>query len=242
MTLDYYSFTNQGGRSHNEDAVGTRTSEQGGLFVLADGLGGHQFGEQASRCVVDTLLAAYPAKEEKKPAEWLEENIALANQKLLALQQQTHSNMKSTVVVLLVDGEQAAFANVGDSRLYSIRDNSISKITRDHSVAYKKYEAGEITREQIPTDEDQSSLLRSLGKPDRCNAEVYEMDAPLKEGDAFLLCSDGFWEYILDEEVLVDYLKADSAADWAQMLLLRLMERVTPKNDNLSLITLIIEH
>ena len=62
----------------------------------------------------------------------------------------------------------------------------------------------------------------------------------MQEGDAFFLCSDGMWEYILDEEILVDYLKADSARTWAELLLLRVMERIPPKNDNLSLIAIVV--
>lgn len=240
MTLDVYSFSNQGGRSHNEDAVGVKKTEHGGLFVLADGLGGHQFGERASKCVVDSLLGAQLPQEGEAPEKWLEKQSAQANQKLLALQKECHAIMKSTVVALLIGRNGAAFANVGDSRLYFIRDDAITGMTRDHSVAYKKYEAGEITRAQIGTDEDQSSLIRSLGKPDHFEAESYGIDGPLQEGDAFLLCSDGMWEYILDEEILVDYLKADSASAWAELLLLRAMDHFPPKNDNLSLIAVIV--
>lgn len=240
MTLDVYSFSNQGGRNHNEDAVGVKKTEHGGLFVLADGLGGHQLGERASKCVVDTLLGAQLPQEGETPEKWLETNIVQANQKLLALQKECHAIMKSTVVALMIDRNGAAFVNVGDSRLYYIRDDLIAGMTRDHSVAYKKYEAGEITRAQIGTDEDQSSLLRSLGKPDHFEPESYVIDSPVQEGDAFFLCSDGMWEYILDEEILVDYLKADSARTWAELLLLRVMERIPPKNDNLSLIAIVV--
>lgn len=241
MTLDCFCFTNRGGRDHNEDAVGTKKVGSGGLFVLADGLGGHQLGECASKCIVDSLLGAPVPLEEEFLGAWLEEQIRRSNQALLALQKERRAVMKSTVVALAIRENGAAFANVGDSRLYCIQDDAITGTTRDHSVAYKKYESGQITRQQIPTDEDQSSLLRSLGREDHCEPETYLIDTPPQKGDAFLLCSDGMWEYLLDEEILVDYLKADCAEAWGKLLLLRAMERIPPKNDNLSLITVIVE-
>lgn len=241
MTLDCFRFTNPGGRSHNEDAVGTRKTENGSLFVLADGLGGHRMGECASKCIVDSLLGAPAPLEEESLEGWLQTQIPRSNQALLALQKEHRAVMKSTVVALLIRENGAAYANVGDSRLYCIQDDAITGFTRDHSVAYKKYESGQITRAQLPTDEDQSSLLRSLGREDHCEPETYVIDTPPQKGDAFLLCSDGLWEYIRDEEILVDYLKADSAEEWGKLLLLRAMDRIPPKNDNLSLITVIVD-
>lgn len=241
MTLDYFCFSNAGGREHNEDAVGTKKTGDGSLFVLADGLGGHQLGECASKCIVDSLLAAPPPQEKDSLDGWLQAQIPQSNQALLALQKECRAVMKSTVVALLIRETGAAYANVGDSRLYCIQDDAITGFTRDHSVAYKKYESGQITRQQIPTDEDQSSLLRSLGREDHCEPETYLIDTPPQKGDAFLLCSDGMWEYILDEEILVDYLKADCAETWGKLLLLRAMERIPPKNDNLSLIAIIVD-
>ena len=115
----------------------------------------------------------------------------------------------------------------------------IAAVTVDHSVAYKKYAAGEITRSQIGSDEDQSSLLRALG-----NEECSEIDtnstAALEEADAFFLCSDGFWENVRDEEILFDYLKADTAEAWAEELLLKIKKRMPADNDNLSFICVML--
>jgi len=145
--------------------------------------------------------------------------------------------MKTTVVALSVNGDQAAWAHAGDSRLYYLHNKAIEVYTEDHSVAYKKYLSGEITREQIGFDEDQSSLLRALGNPARSQPDCRLLEHPIAPGDGFVLCSDGMWEYILDEEILVDFLKADCAQTWAELLLLRVMERIGPENDNLSIIT-----
>ena len=148
--------------------------------------------------------------------------------------------MKSTVAALAVSGGRAAWAKVGDSRVYYLHGRAIEKITEDHSVAYKKYKSGSITRAQIGMDEDQSCLLRVLGNSDRNKPDVGSPDSPIEPGDGFFLCSDGMWEYLLDEEILIDFLKAETAQDWAEQLLLRAMDRIRPKNDNLSLITVMV--
>ena len=240
MIFDEYEYTNKGGRLYNEDSIGARQIGEAGIFVVADGLGGHQFGEVASACVRDTLLDGWSPQESDR-AEWLTLQIKEANDQVLRLQQEKNSVLKSTVVSLAIDGEQAVWANIGDSRLYYLHQSEIYQITEDHSVAYKKYKAGEITREQIGQDEDQSCLLRSVGSKERYEPDVCVSNVPLESGDAFLLCSDGVWEYLKDEEILIDYLKSKTAKDWAELLLVRMMARIDEGNDNLSILTLILK-
>ena len=227
MTIDSYSFSDIGGREDNQDALGTKVDGDKGIFVLADGLGGHQNGRLASDCVVNTVLAGWPPEEDTPLTETLESR-------------EKNCNAKSTAVVLTILGENAAWAHSGDSRLYYLHDGGIAAVTEDHSVAYKKYQAGEITKEEIATDEDQSSLLRVLGSTVRWEPVIDQRER-LSPEDAFLLCSDGVWEYVRDDEILVDYLKADSAREWAVLLLLRISARVPKNNDNLSLITVMMK-
>ena len=148
--------------------------------------------------------------------------------------------LKSTVVLLTIDGNQATWAHSGDSRLYYIHNGWIQKITEDHSVAYMKYKAGEINRDDLATDEDQSRLLRTLGGEDRFEPEIFVNDILLESGDGFLLCSDGAWEYLRDGEIPIDMLKANDAKEWAELLLLRMMDRIVMGNDNLTLLTLMV--
>lgn len=240
MKLDSFIYTNKGGREYNEDAAGEKLFPSGGLYVLADGLGGHRHGNIASECVVTTMLEAPEPGGEETAEEWLQTWFATVNEKICGLQKEHHSNMQSTAVALLVHGEKANWAHLGDSRLYCLHRRQIASVTADHSVAYKKYKAGEITRAQINQDEDQSSLLRSMGKKEGCPAEYGETQDTLEPGDGFLLCSDGVWEYLYDEEVLIDFLKAEDAREWGELLLLRVIGRVQPGNDNLSLITVCV--
>ena len=202
MRADSFTFTSIGGRSENQDAVGEVLSGNGGLFVVADGLGGHQAGRLAADCVVETLQKLWKASETEDEASFTAK-IQKVNEAILAVQREKSLTTKSTVVALSVQGTRAVWANTGDSRLYFLHDGRIEAITEDHSVAYKKFKAGEITRDQIPLDEDQSSLLRSLGSPRRWEPDVRVRDG-LEAGDAFFLCSDGMWEYLRDEEILVE--------------------------------------
>lgn len=241
MEFECYEFTHAGGREYDEDSVGHKQFPGGALYVLADGLGGHLFGDIASRCVLETLLNSAPPAPEENSETWLNALLENANANVLALASEKSSQMKSTVVTLLLRGSEAVWANIGDSRLYYLHNREISGVTEDHSVAYKKYKAGEITREQIRNDADQASLLRAIGNAERHSPSFYKSAEVLQPGDAFLLCSDGLWEYLFDDEVLIDFLKSKDAKSWAEALLLRVLERVEPGHDNLSLISIIVK-
>lgn len=240
MKTDSYSFSSSGGRQYNEDCLGSKSIDGGGLFVLADGLGGHQHGELASKLAVQTLLDAPKPQADEDMQEWFELHLSKINDKILQLQSEKSAKIKTTVVALYINDDSAFWAHIGDSRLYSIRGDRIYQVTEDHSVAYKKYKAGEISKADIATDEDQSALLRALGNKERSGADFSAVENGLKAGDGFMLCSDGVWEYLYDDEILFDFLKSDTAEQWAELMLMRVMDRVSGDFDNLSLITVLV--
>lgn len=257
MKLESFVFSDIGSREENQDRTAFAESGERGLYLIADGLGGHRNGRMAADCAADRVLVSWKKdnadtgkpiqiEAEKDAAEMpvdsvrLTEWIRQANDVILAMQKEQSCQAKSTMAVLMVNHTRATWAHTGDSRIYRLHDGQIASVTEDHSVAFKKYKAGEIRKEDIPTDEDQSSLLRSLGTEKRWEPTVDGTDT-LEAGDAFLLCSDGFWEYVLDEEILVDCLKAESAKEWASLMLLRAAERIKQGNDNLSLITVMVQ-
>lgn len=237
MELEAFLYTHQGGRDHNEDAARWDLREEGGFFLVADGLGGHCGGEIASDLVAGAIFKSWQDESETPQgrAEWLEQEIRKANHALRSEQERRHAHMKSTVAVLAIDDACATWAHVGDSRIYALSNGRIHRLTRDHSVTYKKYLAGEITRNAINFDDDRSSLLRVVGEKTRCLPETGS--APIYPGDGFLLCSDGFWEYLYDEEILIDFLKARSPEEWAERMLVRILPRLRPQNDNLTLLS-----
>ena len=236
MRLDAFLYTNAGGREQNEDSARWNVKEDAGFFLVADGLGGHRGVEIASALAADSLNRTW--LDESEPPEdraaWLREEILRANGALLAEQEARHASMKTTVAALAADGERIAWAHVGDSRIYALSDGRVRRLTQDHSVSYKKYLAGEITRNAVNFDEDRPSLLRVVGEESRCVPDTGS--GSLFPGDGFLLCSDGFWEYVYDEEILIDFLKAGTPREWAELLLLRVLPRLRPGNDNLTLL------
>lgn len=240
MNFDIYGFTDKGGRDYNEDNIGSAYDKTGGIFVVADGLGGHKFGEKASDIAVKTIIEKWNFLSDDNELQ-LKNIIKEANDNILSLQKEEKAVMKTTVAVLSVNNEKAYIANTGDSRVYYIHNDELYYVTSDHSVAFKKYRSFEILRNEIGSDEDQSRLLRTLGSEDRYESEIYSSNINIVSGDAFYLCTDGAWEYLKDEEIVIDYLKSENACQWAEFTLLRIMKRVSQKNDNLSVMTVIIE-
>lgn len=246
MRLEAYLYTNPGGRRDNEDSADYWIEADHGIFVLADGLGGHRDGAAASALVIRSLLDSWSRKEppdkDTDISAWLYESILTANDELLAAQKEHGSNMKSTIVALAIDWENCAWAHVGDSRLYYLTNGHIIHATQDHSVSFKKFLAGEIGLEDINFDDDRSSLLRVVGDPGRCQPDtgMPEINGQLCPGDAFLLCSDGFWQYLYDEEILIDFLKSETPEHWAELMLLRILPRITQETDNMTLLTVFV--
>ena len=239
MKTDSYLYTSAGGREDNQDAVGSTQSKVGELFVLADGLGGYRFGNLASQLTVQSMSKDFQ-QERNLDGGRIYDMISRANDAVLQLQREKCCQARSTVVLLALSGGRAIWGNTGDSRLYFIHRGRLESYTEDHSVAYKKYKAGEITREEIPQDEDQSCLLRSLGNETRWKPDLYEREG-LEKGDAFLLCSDGLWEYVTDREIAEERVRAKTAEEWAGALLSLAEKRFRRGNDNFSVITVIIE-
>ena len=238
MRFDVFLYTNEGGRSHNEDAARWSVRDGNALFLVADGLGGHRGGEIASSLAADCVLSDWETAEvPENRAAWLADSILRANDALLREQEERAASMKSTIPVLAADGDRASWAHVGDSRVYLLTGGRILRLTQDHSVTYKKYLAGEITRNGVNFDEDRSSLLRAVGERERCLPESGPAcGRRLAPGDALLLCTDGFWEYLYDEEMLADFLKASTAREWAERMLVRALPRFSPHHDNLTLL------
>ena len=236
MRINAYTYTNKGGRDHNEDSL--RASAEAGVFVLADGLGGHRSGEVASALAADAIFSGM-ARDASLEEDGLLSLFQSANEELLRQQAQPgREEMRTTAVALKLAEGQAVWGHIGDSRLYRFSGGELAGVTADHSVTYRKYLGGEISYMDVYHDDDRSRLLRVLGK-EPCRPEAGH--GPVSPGDAFLLCSDGFWEFVYNEEMQADLCKARTPEEWAQLMLLRHIRRTPPGNDNFSLITVFVE-
>ena len=181
------------------------------LAVAADGLGGHRHGAAASRAVIDAADRIWHADAgATNVAATLRSIVAEAHVEINALGNDAHS---TCVMVALVDA-RVWWLHVGDSRLYRMRGQYAEQMTRDHSLAQMLLEKGEITEDEVATHPTQSQLMQALGGPEMPDAG--EGEAVLSPIDAFLLCTDGFWEVYKPDEMArllaVDDLEAATRA------------------------------
>lgn len=236
MTYTYVtaSLSSVGGRKNNQDHYDfVQLNATTGCWVVADGLGGHQGGEVASETLVNHILTAY----QQRPACTSEALYDYLTQAQNTLQQAQQDNlalvdMRTTVVVLLQEGDQALWAHSGDSRLYHFRNNQVLFQTKDHSVPQMLVTAGEIEPEEMRTHPDRSRLLRCAGEPGELKATYLKAVCEVQAGDVFLLCSDGFWEYVLESEMETDLVEANDLNSWLQAMETRLLNKASGDYDN----------
>lgn len=234
------SITNRGGRTSNEDHISFAQAEGIWCFVLCDGLGGHLCGEIASKLVCDTVTEEFkksPALSACSVRNYLEKAACILGE--TRENDSDKYNMSSTAVLLLTDGEKAVYAHSGDSRLYHLTNGSILSITKDHSLAYMEYESGSITYDEIRRSPNQNRLTRCINDIYGFSPEISDI-IELSKGDAFLLCSDGFWEYVTENDIENTFRTSLSPKKWLRKMLSTLHENETDKNDNYSAIAVII--
>ena len=183
----------------NEDAAGEVTADGRTLLVVADGLGGHAHGEVASALAVASCLAAFQAHP-SLDAGALESLFIGAHGAIAAAAASASHPPRTTLVLLAIDEANGRWAHVGDSRLYHFRAGRVAARTRDHSVPEMLHKAGDIRDDEIRTHPDRPRLLHVLGQGTPPKAAVSSA-VPLASGDAFLLCSDGWWEPVEDEQM-----------------------------------------
>jgi len=176
-----------------------------GLFVVADGMGGHGNGQEASRLAISSLhdamqLALVDGPEDDIYEELLAEGVHTANLAVYQRNRQKQADMGTTITAVLVIGNTAYVANVGDSRTYLYRESDgLIKVTRDHSAVARLVEAGAITPDEVYTHPKRNEIYRSLGNS--ASVKVDTFTVPLKVGDLLLLCSDGLWEMVRDADI-----------------------------------------
>ncbi len=188
-------------RDHNEDSFSLLMLEDKSLFVVADGMGGHDSGEVASRTAADTVSRVVQ-QEHKRSDDLLplvERAIREANKEVRQQGLQKGSDMGTTLSVALVSGSTAYIANVGDSRVYWMENGSMSQVTTDHSLVAKLVEAGKLTKEEARVHPRANLLYRTIGMDASVKVDTFRVD--LKKGGTLLLCTDGLWGELSDEEI-----------------------------------------
>jgi serine/threonine protein phosphatase PrpC len=200
--LSWHGMTDIGMvRPHNEDSFASLDFGKQRLFVIADGMGGHEAGETASRIAVDTVCREMREGTElhKDPLRFVEHAVLQANAAVKQEGMNAGSNMGTTLSLALVDDTTAYVANVGDSRVYWIENGSITQITEDHSLVAKLVAAGKLTRDEARDHPKSNLLYRTVGTDHAIKVDTFQVG--LNKGGRLLLCTDGLWGMVTDEEL-----------------------------------------
>ena len=233
MKYTHATISHRGGRKVNEDASGNLIHTAGACFAVADGLGGHGGGDVASKIAVETIVGAYRNHPEFSSVR-VGTLLELAQQAILMRQQEDCrlSRMRSTAVVLLLEDAKAWWAHVGDTRLYHFADGHIVHQTKDHSVPQAMLDAGDIAYADIRHHEDRNRLTRSLGSEGKARNTALKQSAAIHEGDAFLLCTDGFWEFVTEADMEATFARSDAPENWLAQMENILLHQVPSDHDN----------
>ncbi|HIZ06948.1 MAG TPA: Stp1/IreP family PP2C-type Ser/Thr phosphatase [Candidatus Eubacterium avistercoris] len=202
--METYSLTDIGvTREMNQDYFFTSEEPVGNLpnlFIVADGMGGHNAGEFASRYTVETIVKTVSESEKKDAVSILEEAISSANSYLLehARENEGMAGMGTTIVAATVKGSELSVANVGDSRLY-IAGKEMRQITKDHSLVQEMVRMGELDAEKAKSHPDKNIITRAIGAQENVKVDFFEV--ALKPGEKVMMCTDGLTNMLEDTEL-----------------------------------------
>ena len=240
-------------REGNEDSF--YVQDAFGLYMVADGMGGHLAGEVASRVAVEMInksfrkwtehqtppdeIFGFPDHSLSREGNYLLGSIRLANRVIyeMASEYEQYNGMGTTIVSLLVASGFIVAANVGDSRMYLVRDDRIERMSKDHTIVAEHVEMGVMTDEEATRSPLRHILTRNLGSSENVDAEVFEIE-PASE-DRFILCSDGLTDLATDEEIL----KASLGERDPQGLCRRLIDLALERggHDNTTVVTVFLD-
>lgn len=198
-------------RKNNEDSYGYWEPEddaefqrKGRLAIVADGMGGYEGGQEASQMAVDAILKVYREFAGADPQQALIEGLQAAHEDIreYGLSHPILRGMGTTCTAIAIVNDGLYFVHVGDTRLYLIRDGRIIQVTRDHSYVGRLVEAGMISREEAETHPQRNILTAAVGTNPELIMDSPGHPEPLRAKDVLLLCSDGLWGVVHDQELL----------------------------------------
>ena len=206
MKFAVYQTSQIGGRTYNQDRVAYAYTDDALLLVLADGMGGHLHGEIAAQIAVHTFMQAFAQVAKPcvpDPDAFLREVTRQSHDAIIryAHENSLGGNPGTTSVVALVQNGQVTWAHAGDSRFYLLRNRSVAAVTHDHSVVQQWADLGIISPDEMKTHPDRNKITNCLGGVDDMFYVELSAPVPVQSGDVLLLCSDGLWSPLLDNEI-----------------------------------------
>lgn len=206
MQLEFFQLTSAGDRDINQDYMAHIVNDDYALFIVADGLGGHHAGEKASQFFCQGMLnfaQSYSKIMAQNPVEvflaWI--NDAIDEMRVLFADDQTANKAHTTCAILYLDDRISMAAHCGDSRIYRMTPKEILWRTRDHSIPQDLLDIGLITEEELAQHPEQNQLTRSINVNKNYAIDVKLLPA-IEKNETFVLCSDGFWGYVKQDELL----------------------------------------
>lgn len=239
MRFTIYQDSRQGGRANNEDRTTYCYSREALLMVVADGMGGHHYGEIASQIAVQTLADSFQREARptlEDPFRFLQKGLTNAHHAILdyTVRHRLRDTPRTTCVACIVQDNVACWAHAGDSRLFQMRGGKVITQTRDHSRVRFLIEEGMLSETQAAVHPERNKIYSCLGSPTPPEIE-FSRKTPLNHGDILLLCSDGLWGEVSGEQMAIA-LKGANLVHAMPMLLTQAEARGGPQADNLSVV------
>jgi len=204
---------------------------KGRLAIVADGMGGYEGGQEASRLAVDTVRAVYDSAFDGDPQETLVAAFDAAHTAIqrYAIEHIEFQGMGTTCTALCIVGHKLYFAHVGDSRLYLIRSTTISRLTRDHSYVGRLVESGIVRAEDAESHPQRHILTAALGSGKEVVPDRPDEPLALEKGDMLVLCTDGLWS-LVNEQELAATVRSGTPTESSTALVNMALERGGPDN------------
>ena len=239
MRFTIYQESRQGGRANNEDRTCYCYSREALLMVVADGMGGHHYGEIASQIAAQTLADNFQREARPlldDPFRFLQKGMINAHHAILdyAERHRLQDTPRTTCVACIVQNNVAYWAHAGDSRLFLMRGGKVIAQTRDHSRVRILVEEGLITPERAATHPDRNKIYSCLGSPNPPDID-FSRKTTLEHGDLLVLCTDGLWGEVSGETMALA-LKGTNLVHTVPMLLTQAETKGGAHADNLSVI------
>lgn len=222
MNINYATKTDSGSREVNEDTVLAAEYREGVIAILGDGLGGHGMGDIASQLAVEEAAKSLASGGSLADAFNMAQDCVMKAQERLS----AGNKMKTTLCVLRVCGEKAEIGHIGDSRIYCFQNGRFAFRTKDHSIPQMLVNSGEIKEEDIRFHEERNRLLRVIGT--EWDGPQYELEPVMvlkrhrlfgrKNKYAFLLCSDGWWELVNEQEMADTLSSSGTPEEWLKKM------------------------
>jgi serine/threonine protein phosphatase PrpC len=221
LVLSYAEVTDTGGRQANQDALAAAEQDDLACFVVSDGVGGQAGGEIASNIIVEAVIGSFLREASFAPRalrSYIE--CAAAEVRSRKSEEQRLREMSATVAALLVDRKNrtALWTHLGDTRVYLFRRNRIHTMTRDHSLVQQLVDEGYCSPDELRTHPQRSALCAAIAGESEDIPEVTEAAITIEAGDAFLVCTDGFWEWVTEREMEQAAASTHSAQGWLEAM------------------------